>query len=128
MLKAYIAGPIRSHPEGIKAAVEDFSEAEMDLIEAGYGVFNPARVELKMGLEIGTLELEEAMAIELPEVCKSDLIVTLPGAYSSQGATIEVTVAALLGKPILTLQEALTWDERITLICQTSTASDGGTT
>jgi predicted Rossmann-fold nucleotide-binding protein len=81
-----------------------FEAATADLRARGMQVESPHEVELNDGWDPATdqpLALSDYMERDLPAVCRADAVVVLPGWEKSQGAEIELTVARLLGKPIL---------------------------
>lgn len=87
--RAYIAGPMRGLPYLNTPA---FNKAAVDLRNAGYEVFNPAFTD-----DDGKLPLKDYMAVDLPEVCKADVVYVLDGWEDSEGARLEVTVALQCG-------------------------------
>ena len=70
----------------------------------GHTVFSPAERDRQDGFNPVTSSaktIDFYMAIDLPEVCKADAIVVLPGWEKSQGSNIEVAVGIEVGKKIL---------------------------
>ncbi len=99
--RAYLAGQMRGCPEYNFPA---FHEATERLRAMNWEVFSPAERDLEDGfnpLKDKAKDLSYYMAIDLPEVCKSDVVVVLLGWGKSQGARLEVYVACELGKQIL---------------------------
>ncbi len=107
--RVYLAGPMRGYANFNFPAFDK----EADRLRAGgFEVFSPAERDRADGLHPGTKPdwaegknpphpLSHYMAIDLPEVCKCDFVVALPGWSKSEGCRIEFLVAAKLGKPIL---------------------------
>ena len=80
-----------------------FNEASATLRSLGHEVFSPAEKDAEAGQD-GTkpaLNISHYMAIDLPEVCKADAVVVLPGYEKSQGCKIELAVATEVGKQVL---------------------------
>src|SRR6266700_7527506 len=99
-MKIYLAGPMRGVPMFNFPA---FHEAAARLRAQGHEVFSPAEKDAEAGQD-GTkpaLTISHYMAIDLPEVCRADAVVLLPGWEKSQGATIEIAVGRAVGKQIL---------------------------
>jgi hypothetical protein len=95
---AYISGPM--------TGIDDFNyplfnRVAFCLEQMGYKVFNPA-----MNDEEG-LSWAEYMKIDLPLVCKSDMVYVLPGWEKSRGALLEVYVAGTLGIPVVAIEKIL---------------------
>lgn len=90
MKSIYIAGPITGQPH----FREIFNRAELDLINKGWIVLNPAR--LPAGLSESAY-----MDICLAMVRQADALVMLPGWDDSQGASCERLLAVKMGKTIL---------------------------
>lgn len=99
--RAYLAGPMRNYPEFNFPA---FHETAERLRAMNWDVFSPAERDLEDGFnphKDKAQDISHYMAIDLPEVCKSDVVVVLPGWGKSQGARLEVYVACELGKQVL---------------------------
>lgn len=97
----YLAGKMRGVPQFNFPA---FDAAAKDLRERGYSVFSPADRDRLDGFDPEKDEAKDLsyyMAIDLPEVCKADLMVVLPGWETSEGVSIEMAVARKLGKKIV---------------------------
>src|SRR5438132_13447878 len=95
-MKVYLAGPMR----GIDLFnFPAFEEATSQLRKLGYEVTSPHEEEGK----VDSLSTREAMAIDLPYVLDSDLVVTLPGWEKSKGALIECLVAQACDIPVTPL-------------------------
>jgi hypothetical protein len=79
-----------------------FDAAAADLRNRGWIVFNPAERDREAGLGPDQLIRDTSyyMAIDLPEVCKADCIITLPEWENSEGCGIEFAVATRLRKPV----------------------------
>lgn len=89
MKSIYIAGPITGKPH----FREVFNRAELDLLNKGWIVLNPARLPAGMS--------ESAyMDICLAMVRQADALVMLPGWDDSQGASCERLLAVKMGKKI----------------------------
>ncbi len=91
--RLYLAGPMRGFPD---ANFPAFHAAAAALRNQLYEVYNPAEHENFDGT---FKPLAEYMIHDLPEVCRSDGIVLLPGWLASSGACLEYFVADYLGKP-----------------------------
>lgn len=105
----YLAGPMRGHAEYNFPA---FAAAATGLRAAGWEVVSPAEHDLAAGFDptglTGSEDLDElgfdlAAAVEwdVAQVCAADAVVVLPGWEQSTGATLEVRVARVLGRPVL---------------------------
>jgi len=71
---------------------------------SGHEVFNPAEEDRARGFDPSTDAAQDTsfyMAIDLPEVCKADAVAVLDGWEKSKGCAVELAVARMLGKPIL---------------------------
>jgi hypothetical protein len=89
MKKAYIAGKITGLP--IDRVSKKFNDAERFLINQGYQVINPIKINLP------DTEWNEAMRKCIGELVKCDIIYTLPCWRKSKGARLEVKIAKQLG-------------------------------
>ena len=98
----YIAGPMRKYP---LFNFPLFNRTAAHLRKLGHEVFNPAERDVNEdGFDPAKdhpRPINEYMAIDLPEVCKSDAVVVLPGWEKSQGARVEIMVGMALGKSIV---------------------------
>lgn len=101
MKHAYIFGPMR----GIESFnFPAFDAAAVNLRALGWGVFSPAERDREDGFNPDSDEakpLWHYMRIDLPEVCKADCLIGLPGWQQSTGCNIEVFVALACGIPVL---------------------------
>jgi len=98
-MKVYLAGPMRGYPQFNFPA---FDEATALLRGQGHDVFSPAERDRDVDNfdpeKDKVKSLSYYMQFDLPEVCKADAVVCLPGWEKSQGARLEVHVARELGK------------------------------
>jgi hypothetical protein len=82
-----------------------FDAAAADLRARGIEVFSPAESDRELdGFDPWKDEAESAahyMARDLPEVCKADAVVLLPGWQGSHGARLEAHVGRAVGKQLL---------------------------
>jgi hypothetical protein len=92
----YIAGPMRGKP-GLNRAT--FAAAARWLRANGETCYNPGEHGDEQTDE-DCRPLAEYMASDLPEVCRADAIMLLPGWEQSQGAAIEAEVARRLYKKV----------------------------
>lgn len=100
-MKIYLAGPMRGYPLFNFPA---FDVEAARLRKLGHTVFSPAERDRQDGFDPAVSKAETIdhyMAIDLPEVCRADAVVVLPGWEKSQGCNIEVAVGAEVGKKIL---------------------------
>lgn len=88
--RAYIAGPVTGMPDDNQHV---FAVAAYRAERKGFIVFNPT--VLPKGLEHN-----EYMALCLPMVAMSDVVIMLPGWQNSRGAKVEHEYALCLGKEI----------------------------
>ena len=101
-MKYQLCGPVTGIPRD--EAVAAFEDAEAWLIEKD--PYADVLVPTSVVEEDATYE--RAMRICLGWLLTyADALVTLPGWESSQGASLEVAVAKAIGKPVMTLEEAL---------------------
>lgn len=80
-----------------------FDAATKALRERGFEVFSPAerdRQDPNFTFGDAPHPIAHYMAIDLPEVCKADILILLPGWEKSEGANIEFDVAKKLGKQV----------------------------
>lgn len=99
----YIAGPMTGKPEFNFPA---FFEAEDYLKSEGWNVFNPARHDQEMGIdvtgttgdpdEIPNFCLRKALSWDMQKICESGAIYMLKGWEHSSGAKAEHTLATAL--------------------------------
>ncbi len=100
-MRIYLAGPMTGYP---RFNMDSFCEAAERLRSFGHEVFNPIERDIADGFNPDTDQAESMahyMAIDLPEVCRSEAVVVLPGWQASTGANIEVFVALKCGIPVL---------------------------
>ena len=90
MAKCYISGPIT----GIKNYQDAFIECEMELIQQGHIVINPAL--LPEGLAS-----KDYMRMSIAMIESADTLVLLPGWRNSKGAMIEKLYAEYIGLRVL---------------------------
>lgn len=96
--KVFISGPMSGIKDFNKPA---FDNAEQWLTQAGYSVFNPARMHFD-----DAWTHEEIMAIDLAALSKCDYILMLPKWSYSKGAMQEYHYANSIGVEILTAHNA----------------------
>jgi nucleoside 2-deoxyribosyltransferase len=104
-MRVYLAGPMRGKPFFNFPA---FHAADASLRKYGYRVFNPAEFDEGMGFDPKRdtpKPLKCYMEHDLAEVCRSDMVVMLPGWRKSVGASLEVHVARVCGIPCVPYQE-----------------------
>lgn len=100
-MKVYLAGPMRNLPAFNFPA---FHTAAAALRLFGHDVWNPAEHDEASGFNPHTDEpkpLKHYMVTDLAKVCESDAVVVLPGWQKSQGATLEMFVAQVVGVRVL---------------------------
>jgi len=100
----YLSGPMRGKPLFNFPA---FDAAAKNLRAQGWAVFNPAEADRSRGFDPATDKAHDTafyMGVDLPEVCKCDCVITLPGWEKSEGCDIEFTVARKLKKPIFSYE------------------------
>ncbi|MEI6084000.1 MAG: dATP/dGTP diphosphohydrolase domain-containing protein [Verrucomicrobiota bacterium] len=101
--RVYLAGPMRGIPHFNFPA---FDKAAGVLRSGNLIVFSPAERDRQDGFDpvknpdAKPKTLAHYMAIDLPEVCKADAVVVLPGWEKSQGANMEVYTAHQCGIPV----------------------------
>ena len=86
----YLSGPMTGLPENNYPA---FNAAAAQLRAAGYEVVNPA----ELGLPDGLPWISYMRAALAAMVTTADAVATLPGWYTSRGASAEVLLALRLG-------------------------------
>lgn len=100
-MRIYLAGPMRGYRSLNFPA---FDEAATRLRKQGHRVFNPAGWDRKHGMVPGRDQpkpLKYYMEHDLAEVSRSEAVAVLAGWEKSQGASLEVHVARVLGIPVL---------------------------
>jgi nucleoside 2-deoxyribosyltransferase len=103
--RIYLAGPMRGYED---YNIPAFEKAASKLRNQGYEVIVPHEIDVAKNRDprvVGDVPLRVYMADDLPEVCKSDLVVMLPGWHMSQGARLERLVASEVGIPVKELEE-----------------------
>jgi hypothetical protein len=112
----YVAGPMRGHEEFNFPA---FFSAEEQLWNAGWVVWNPARIDMEEDgfnpktatSATGDFPMEHYVRRDVGMICSlrpgsADAVVCLRGWSKSTGAKAEVRVARWLGVKVLSLSEA----------------------
>lgn len=100
----YLAGPMRGFP---RYNFDAFETAEQDLIARGFNVLSPHRKDLEMGFNpddpTAWDKFDQKAVIEwdVRAVMECELVVMLPNWQGSQGANMEKSLAAWLGKEIV---------------------------
>lgn len=99
---AYLAGPMRGYElfnYPLFNAVTDW------LRSCGYSIENPAQTDAEVADRAAAAKhpLSVYMERDLADVAKTDAVFVLPGWEASEGATIETTVAWMLGHPVYSL-------------------------
>lgn len=97
MKKVYISGPMTGLPEYNYPA---FHEAAHKLREAGYEPINPADFPIQEDWEWA-----DYMRQDIPRLCEADHIYLLDGWENSKGATVEKSIADILGITSLSDQD-----------------------
>lgn len=106
---AYLAGPMRGHPEFNFPA---FHEATTKLRYIGWLITSPAEHDEEQGLNpkadsLAGFDLKAAFRWDLGIILECDYVIVLPGWEDSKGAVLEVSVARAIGTPVVTLADAL---------------------
>lgn len=96
--KVFISGPMTGIKDFNKPA---FDRAEQWLTQAGYSVFNPARMHFD-----DTWTHEEIMRIDLAALAQCDYILMLDGWRTSKGATHEYLYAMATGIELMPKRES----------------------
>ena len=94
MKKMYMSGPISGLP--LETVYNNFTNAEVQLLEQGYEVVNP----LNNGLPTNAT-WEEHMRADLKLLMECDTIYLLKGYKDSKGAMIEYDLARILDYDII---------------------------
>jgi hypothetical protein len=76
-----------------------FDRAEYELTDHGYEVFNPASSPAPAGGH-DEARYDHYLALDLPAVCRADIIMLLRGWEKSRGARLELATAELCGKQV----------------------------
>lgn len=93
-MRVYISGPITGVPD----YMDKFAEAEKELIEKGFTVVNPAKINYGMPED---MTYEEYMEIDIRLIDLCDVICMLRGWEMSRGANREYGYALGKGKVIM---------------------------
>ena len=99
-MRVYISGPITGVPD----YMEKFEAAEKELVEKGFAVVNPAKINYGMPDD---MTYEEYMEIDIKLIDMCDVICMLRGWKMSRGANREYGYALGKGKTIIYQQENL---------------------
>ena len=99
-MRVYISGPITGVPD----YMENFEKAEKELIEKGFAVVNPAKINYGMPDD---MTYEEYMEIDIRLIDLCDAIYMIRGWEMSLGANREYGYALGKGKTITYQQENL---------------------
>ena len=99
-MRVYISGPITGVPD----YMEKFEAAEKELIEKGFTVVNPAKINYGMPED---MTYEEYMEIDIRLIDLCDAIYMIRGWEMSRGANREYGYALGKGKTITYQQENL---------------------
>jgi nucleoside 2-deoxyribosyltransferase len=109
-VKVYLAGPMRGYESFNFPA---FRAAATELRAKGYEVASPAeRAEETGGFDPSlnseeSVDLRAAFRWDVAQVLASDAVVVLPGWQVSKGASVEVSLAEVVGIPVIPLNRAL---------------------
>jgi hypothetical protein len=99
-MKFYLAGKMTGVPS---FNFPLFDAAESKIKELGHDVTSPAEISRRHGVKPDSIVTRELMrllfAYDLMAVCKSEMIVLLPGWENSEGVKRELYVAEYLGIP-----------------------------
>lgn len=99
-MRVYISGPIT----GVKDYMDKFEQAEKEMIEKGFTVVNPAKINYGMPED---MTYEEYMEIDIRLIDLCDAIYMIRGWEMSRGANREYGYALGKGKTITYQQENL---------------------
>jgi hypothetical protein len=94
----YISGRITGLPES--EAIENFNKAETALLEKGYTVVNPIKIN-----HDHDKTWESYMKEDIKAMCSCDCIYMIDGWEQSRGAKIEYQLAKDLGMELIKLQQ-----------------------
>ena len=103
----YICGPMSGLPEFNYPA---FREAEANLMEYGYTVLNPARIDEQWNPTGVRFSWDWYMRHALAMMLEADGLAMLLGWQSSRGAKLEKQVASSLGMPCRTVAS---WSDEV---------------
>lgn len=100
----YIAGPMRGIPNWNHPAFDEAAKT-IQALEPEATVFNPASFDREQGFsphraDVTDEELRAFMAKDLAALVQADKVLVLTDWEKSEGATIEVNVAHMLGIPV----------------------------
>lgn len=108
----YLAGPMTGYP---RWNFDAFDEATARLRKRGFTVVSPAELDRARGFDPDA-PVENFTKDDLYKVMKADLnlilhvvdtVVYLPGSEESEGASLEMSVARAIGKPVINFETAL---------------------
>ena len=99
-MRVYISGPITGVPD----YMENFEQAEKELIEKGFAVVNPAKINYGMPED---MTYEEYLEIDIRLIDLCDVVCMLRGWEMSRGANREYGYALGKGTTIIYQQENL---------------------
>ena len=90
-MKVFISGPMKGYPNFNKEA---FDQAEKELVQQGYTVFNPAWMDFS-----GEWTKQDKRAIDMAIMSRCDAIYQLPGWYNLEngGSRAEYAFAVASG-------------------------------
>jgi nucleoside 2-deoxyribosyltransferase len=108
-VKVYLAGPMRGYESFNFPA---FRAAATELRAKGYEVASPAEHDEAGGFDPSlnseeSFDLRAAFRWDVAQVLASDAVVVLPGWQVSKGASVEVSLAEVVGIPVIPLNRAL---------------------
>ena len=100
----YVCGPMSGLPGHNHAA---FNKAAADLRAKGWTVFNPAETDGGSTDKPRAFYLRHALKKLIRAIEVGGCVVTLPGAMSSDGGFLEVTIARALGAEVVALARVI---------------------
>jgi hypothetical protein len=99
--KIYLAGPMRSLPDG---GLASFTAAKQALSNRGYHVVSPLDHDKESGIDPKTAclpQLRRAIIWDLQQAAHADAVVLLPGWQQSEGARLELALARFCQRLVL---------------------------